>query len=59
MLKGLQKDDVVVLKSLDRLSLRTMDLLEITKEIEDKGATLKVLDKDKGKQFFYFQNLIY
>ena len=46
MLEGLQKGDVIVVKSLDRLSRSTMDLLEITKEIEDKGATLKVLDKD-------------
>ncbi len=46
MLEGLQKDDVVVVKSLDRLSRSTMDLLEIAKEIEEKGATLKVLDKD-------------
>lgn len=46
MLEGLQKDDVVVVKSLDRLSRSTMDLLEIVKEIEDKGATLKILDKD-------------
>ncbi len=46
MLEGLEKDDVVIVKSLDRLSRSTMDLLEIAKEIEDKGATLKVLDKD-------------
>lgn len=46
MLEGLQKDDVVVVKSLDRLSRSTMDLLEIAKDIENKGATLKVLDKD-------------
>ena len=46
MLKRLQKDDVVVVKSLDRLSRSTMDLLSIAQEIESKGATLKVLDKD-------------
>lgn len=46
MLEGLQKNDVVVVKSLDRLSRSTMDLLEISKEIDKKGATLKVLDKD-------------
>lgn len=46
MLEGLQKDDVVVVKSLDRLSRSTMDLLSIVNEIEEKGATLKVLDKD-------------
>lgn len=45
MLDGLNPDDVVVVKSLDRLSRSTLDLLEIVKEIEDKGATLKVLDK--------------
>lgn len=46
MLEDLKENDVVVVKSLDRLSRSTMDLLEIAKEIEDKGATLKVLDKD-------------
>lgn len=46
MLEGLQKDDIVVVKSLDRLSRSTMDLLSIVNEIEEKGATLKVLDKD-------------
>ena len=46
LLEGLVPGDIVVVKSLDRLSRSTVDLLEITKEIEDKGATLKVLDKD-------------
>ena len=46
MLQDLKENDVVVVKSLDRLSRSTMDLLSITKEIESKGATLKVLDKD-------------
>ena len=46
MLEDLKENDVVVVKSLDRLSRSTMDLLSITKEIENKGATLKVLDKD-------------
>lgn len=46
MLEDLKENDVVVVKSLDRLSRSTMDLLEIAKEIEEKGATLKVLDKD-------------
>ncbi len=35
-----------MVNSLDRLSRSTIDLLEIAKEIEEKGATLKVLDKD-------------
>lgn len=46
MLDNLKKDDVVVVKSLDRLSRSTIDLLEITREIENKGASLRVLDKD-------------
>lgn len=46
MLENLQENDVVVVKSLDRLSRSTLDLLEITKVIENKKATLKVLDKD-------------
>lgn len=46
MLEDLKENDIVVVKSLDRLSRSTMDLLEIAREIENKGATLKVLDKD-------------
>lgn len=46
MLEDLKENDVVVVKSLDRLSRSTMDLLEIVKEIQGKGASLKVLDKD-------------
>ncbi|SKA11353.1 Site-specific DNA recombinase [Cetobacterium ceti] len=46
MLTNLLPKDIVVVKSLDRLSRNTMDLLEIVKQIQDKGATLKVLDKD-------------
>lgn len=46
MLQDLKENDVVVVKSLDRLSRSTMDLLSIAQEIESKGATLKVLDKD-------------
>ena len=46
MLQELKENDIVVVKSLDRLSRSTVDLLEIAREIQDKGATLKVLDKD-------------
>ncbi|MEG0730110.1 MAG: recombinase family protein, partial [Cetobacterium sp.] len=46
LLEGLVPGDIVVVKSLDRLSRSTVDLLEIAKEIESKKATLKVLDKD-------------
>lgn len=46
LLNSLKKDDIVVVKSLDRLSRSTMNLLEIAKKIEDREATLKVLDKD-------------
>lgn len=45
MLKELKKDDIVVVKSLDRLSRSTIDLLNISKEIEEKGAFLKIIDK--------------
>lgn len=46
MLQDLEKGDTVVVKSLDRLSRSTLDLLSITKEIEEKGAFLKVLDRN-------------
>lgn len=45
MLQDLKENDVVVVKSLDRLSRSTKDLLEIVQEIESKKATLQVLDK--------------
>ena len=46
MLAELKENDVVVVKSLDRLSRSTLDLLEIIKEIELKKAFLKILDKN-------------
>lgn len=46
MLDELHANDVIVVKSLDRLSRSTLDLLEIAKEIESKKAFLKVLDKE-------------
>lgn len=46
MLAGLEKSDIVIVKSLDRLSRSTFDLLEIVKEIESKGANLKIIDKN-------------
>lgn len=46
MLNDLKSGDTVVVKSLDRLSRSTFDLLSISKEIEEKQAYLKVLDKN-------------
>ena len=46
LLHDLKENDVVVVKSLDRLSRSTLDLLEIVKEIEIRKAFLKVLDKN-------------
>lgn len=46
LLENLEEGDIIVVKSLDRLSRSTLDLLEITKEIESKKASLKVLDKE-------------
>lgn len=45
MLEELQEGDKVVVKSLDRLSRSTKDLLDIVSKIESKKATLKILDK--------------
>ena len=44
LLNDIQKDDIVVIKSVDRLSRSTKDLLEITETIKSKGAILKTLD---------------
>lgn len=44
MLEDLQDGDMVVVKSLDRLSRSTKDLLDIVDVIKDKGAGLKILD---------------
>lgn len=46
MLEDLKENDIVVVKSLDRLSRSTKDLLEIVSEIEKKKAVLKVLDRN-------------
>lgn len=46
MLEELKENDTVVVKSLDRLSRSTKDLLDIVSEIENKKATLKVLDRN-------------
>lgn len=46
MLEELKENDIVIVKSLDRLSRSTKDLLEIVEEIERKKATLKILDKN-------------
>lgn len=40
----LQKDDIIVVKSIDRLSRSTKDLLDITENIKSAGANLKILD---------------
>lgn len=44
LLKDLQEGDTVVVKSLDRLSRSTKDLLEIVEQIKKVGAGLKILD---------------
>ena len=44
MLDDLQVDDEVVVKSLDRLSRSTKDMLELVETIKNKGAFLKILD---------------
>lgn len=60
LLGDLSENDVVVAKSIDRLSRSTKDLLEIVDTITTKGATLKILDfsgitldtSDKLGEFF-------
>lgn len=44
LLADLQENDVVVVKSLDRLSRSTKDLLEISEQINAAGAGLKILN---------------
>ena len=44
MLNELQPNDFVVVKSLDRLSRSTRDMLELVDTIKSKGAFLKILD---------------
>ena len=44
LLDDLQADDVVVVKSLDRLSRSTKDMLELVEVIEGKNTTLQILD---------------
>lgn len=44
LLDDLQAGDVVVVKSLDRLSRSTKDMLELVEVIEGKNATLQILD---------------
>ena len=44
MLADLQEGDVVVVKSLDRLSRSTKDLLEIAEQIQASGAGLRILN---------------
>lgn len=44
MLDDLQAGDVVVVKSLDRLSRSTKDMLDLVEKIKSKGADLKILD---------------
>ena len=46
MLQDLKSDDIVIVKSLDRLSRSTKDLLNIVDVITNKNATLLVIDKN-------------
>ena len=57
MLDELEAGDVVVVKSIDRLSRSTKDLLDIVDTIKAKGAGLRILDmnidtSDKLGEFF-------
>ena len=57
MLNDLKRGDVVVVKSIDRLSRSTKDLLDIVDTIKEQGAGLKILDmkidtSDKLGEFF-------
>lgn len=57
MLEDLKSGDVVVVKSIDRLSRSTKDLLDIVDTIKEQGAGLKILDmkidtSDKLGEFF-------
>ena len=44
LLSDLREGDVVVVKSVDRLSRSTLDLLEISEKIKSANAHLKILD---------------
>lgn len=44
MLQDLQPNDTVIVKSIDRLSRSTKDLLQLVDEISGKGAYLRILD---------------
>ena len=44
LLADLEEGDVVVVKSLDRLSRSTKDMLELVEVIKEKKATLQILD---------------
>lgn len=44
LLSDLQDGDTVVVKSIDRLSRSTLDLLDITEQIKLANANLKILD---------------
>ena len=57
MLEELEDGDVVVVKSIDRLSRSTKDLLDIVETIKTTGAGLRILDmnidtSDKLGEFF-------
>ena len=51
MLQDLQAGDEVVVKSLDRLSRSTKDMLDIVEKIKSRGATLKILDMNFDTSF--------
>ncbi|MGL4365648.1 MAG: recombinase family protein [Cetobacterium sp.] len=44
MIEGIKENDTIVVKSIDRLSRSTRDLLEIVDTIKNKKANLKILD---------------
>gem|GEM_PF-2408178 len=44
LISDLAPDDVIIVKSLDRPSHSTKDMLDIMEKIKSCGATLKILD---------------
>ena len=62
MLEDLQAGDEVVVKSLDRLSRSTKDMLEIVEKIKSKSASLKILDlkfdTNSALGEFFFDSII-
>ena len=60
MMADLKAGDIVVCKSIDRLSRSVRDLLDLVQQIHEKGANLQILDRhidtndDSGIGMFFF-----